>query len=283
MNAPLNTLVDEDESMKRRGELRIAWRYENPSTANQTADRSGPIFGHTFDLSSRLSPPVSIDENTCWVRYPAVDRKNATFHDSTRSRRAMKRWTNLLFSADSYNYDTLYAHIAKMLENPQYNCNLPSENRTVLRIALVSIASGLWTGNLFAFLIKLRILLRNHCATCFITIQPKLLEVSWSVELSFRFVCVLNFCAFQNPKDLCRIEHLSDTVIELKSLLNDGNPSYEDYDGLVILKKLPSGNSWAPIIPETNDWAFKMRKNRFIVEVSFLLCELNCFRSEEHT
>lgn len=66
-----------------------------------------------------------------------------------------------------------------------------------------------------------------------------------------------------------RCEHFCDTVIEMKSFVYDGNVAYSDYEGLLILKKLPVINTWCPSIPDSNDWAFKLKKKRFIIEVPF--------------
>lgn len=70
---------------------------------------------------------------------------------------------------------------------------------------------------------------------------------------------------------LHRCEHFCDTVIEMKSFLYDANLAYSDYEGLLILKKLPVINAWCPTIPDSNDWAFKLKKKRFIIEVQFFM------------
>jgi len=272
--------LEEETESEKKGELRIAWRYEN-SSANQISTRNVPIFGHTYDLSSRGASPLTYyltfhGEVNYWTQFPDSDRENYELHMIMFV--TLKQWEVIhltFFSffcvADLHNYDTLYDYIRKVLEDRKYDYSLPSENRTVLRIGIVSLGTGLWIGNIYAFLIKLRYLLRNFGATCFISIQPKLFEVSSSliicVPLSVRSKNEILVIMFQNTKDVSRIEHLCDAAIQLKSLLNEGNPIYKDYDGLVILKKLPSMSSWAPVIPETNDWAFKLRKTRFIVEV----------------
>lgn len=71
----------------------------------------------------------------------------------------------------------------------------------------------------------------------------------------------------QDLKILHRCEHLCDTVVQLKSLINNGNMAYSDYQGLVILKKLPIINTWTFSVPESNDYAFKIKKKHFIIEV----------------
>lgn len=75
------------------------------------------------------------------------------------------------------SYDNLLAYIKNIVEDSKYNFSAPVQDRTVLRIALISLATGSWSGNIHTFLIKLRFLLRNVCATCFISIPPHLFAV----------------------------------------------------------------------------------------------------------
>lgn len=91
-------------------------------------------------------------------------------------------------------------------------------------------------------------------------------------DLSFFFSNIFylgRFFLFQFNYMLHRCEHVCDTVIRLQSLVNEGNPAYSDYSGLLILEKLPIINSWNSYIPETNDWAFTLKKRKhFLIEVN---------------
>lgn len=79
MNVPIGAFMDNDELSERKGELRIAWRYGNSTSTNQMTDRSGPIFGHTFDLSThrRIVHLVSSNEINYWIDdFSEGDRKS---------------------------------------------------------------------------------------------------------------------------------------------------------------------------------------------------------------
>lgn len=80
-----------------------------------------------------------------------------------------------------------------------------------------------------------------------------------------------------------RCEHLSDYVIQLETLANNSNPAYSEYNGLLAILKLAAVNTLASHVPETRDWAFKLRRKRFIIEVNLIMnnyintkyCEVN--------
>ncbi|XKL61274.1 hypothetical protein PGB90_008331 [Kerria lacca] len=195
--------------------LRIAWRYQN--LPNDTINLNTSIFGNTYDMSTKIKK--------------CVIEKALIYH-----------WNSYCVE---FSYEKLFAYIKNVIEESQCSTYAPVPNRTVLRIALFSLGTALWKGNLIKFLIKLRFLLRNSCASCFITLPTHLLK---------------------DLKILHRCEHLCDTVVQLKSLINNGNMAYSDYQGLVILKKLPIINTWTFSVPESNDYAFKIKKKHFIIE-----------------
>ncbi len=54
------------------------------------------------------------------------------------------------------------------------------------------------------------------------------------------------------------------------------NPLYQEYSGLLKVIKLPSlsrMNLEPASRPLTADWAFKVRRKQFIVQVSFITCK----------
>ncbi|XP_065206396.1 elongator complex protein 4 isoform X2 [Planococcus citri] len=207
--------VDTEDDLPMSGELKIAWRYRDQT--QESSEPGATLFGHTYDLTKRFDKSV-------------LDKIH------------LNSWVN---SEEKCAYDDLFNFLRDIVQDTKYSFNAPVENRTVLRIALHLLGNMFWTGDFIKFLIKLRVLLRNTCSTCFITVQPNL---------------------FEKKHELHRSEHLSDTVIRLQSLLNDGNPLYSDYDGLLFLEKLPAINSWNCYIPESNDWAFKSKKRHFRIE-----------------
>lgn len=70
-------------------------------------------------------------------------------------------------------------------------------------------------------------------------------------------------------------------MLKLVSLVNSEDRSLSEYHGLLTIKKLPAVNSLAFHIPPGTDWAFKLRKRRFIIEVSLnLRIDLSFFLSK---
>lgn len=68
-----------------------------------------------------------------------------------------------------------------------------------------------------------------------------------------------------------RIEHMSDIAIRLESFAGSAketNPLFKDYHGLLHIKKLPALNTLTPHCLEFRDLAFKLRRKKFIIEVS---------------
>ncbi|KAK7601061.1 hypothetical protein V9T40_008502 [Parthenolecanium corni] len=203
-------------------QLRIAWRYQDlPSKLPSNA----PVFGNTYNLGNSMMKSE-------------LEKVNIDHWNSRKS---------------DHSYDDLLAYLKKHVDDAKYNLSVPVENRTVLRVALCSLGTASWVGDIVKFLINLRILIRNSCVTCLITVPTGLFQ---------EFM-------------LHRCEHFCDTVIEMKSFLYDANLAYSDYEGLLILKKLPVINAWCPTIPDSNDWAFKLKKKRFIIERLHISPELN--------
>uniref|UniRef100_A0A1B6EFV3 Elongator complex protein 4 n=1 Tax=Clastoptera arizonana TaxID=38151 RepID=A0A1B6EFV3_9HEMI len=121
--------------------------------------------------------------------------------------------------------------------------------KTVLRVAIHSLGSPLWPdadSKLPRFFYCLKAIMRSAYAACVVTIPSRLLQKS--------------------TVDHC--EHLSDNAVLLESLANNPNPLFSEYSGLLKLCKLSAINTLATHVPETRDWAFKLRKRRFIIEVS---------------
>lgn len=68
-----------------------------------------------------------------------------------------------------------------------------------------------------------------------------------------------------------RIEHMSDIAIRLESFAGSAketNPLFKDYHGLLYINKLAALNTLAPQCPQFRDLAFKLRRKKFIIEVS---------------
>lgn len=64
---------------------------------------------------------------------------------------------------------------------------------------------------------------------------------------------------------------MSDVAIRLESFAGSAketNPLFKDYHGLFHIKKLPALNILAPHSLEFRDLAFKLRRKKFLIEVS---------------
>jgi len=157
-------------------------------------------------------------------------------------------------SPDGDDYDALFSKLHAHIQKQGHSKRHPHQRRTVLRIVLHSLGSPLWQGSkgLPNFLLKLRHLLQSAFACALITIPSDLLEPS-----------VVETC-----------EHLSDTVVRLQSLANNPNPAYSEYNGLLTVVKLACLNTLTAHVPDNRDWAFKLRKRRFVVEKLHLPPEL---------
>ena len=74
---------------------------------------------------------------------------------------------------------------------------------------------------------------------------------------------------FQNQNVILKSEQICDYVIRLKTLSDNKNSLFNDYNGLLNIAKLPSLNTIAFHVPESIEWGYKIRKQKLIIEVCF--------------
>ncbi|CAH0389351.1 unnamed protein product [Bemisia tabaci] len=153
---------------------------------------------------------------------------------------------------EEISYDDLIKAIHKKIQAGGFLSSLPMPRKNVLRISLHNIGSPLFVGDIAKFFYELRSLMKHSNAVCCVSIPTHLLE----------------------EKEISACEHLSDSVLKLVSLVNSEDRSLSEYHGLLTIKKLPAVNSLAFHIPPGTDWAFKLRKRRFIIEKFHLPPEL---------
>lgn len=153
----------------------------------------------------------------------------------------------------------VYNHLLKQLQGKirdnGHFVDQSSIRKSVLRVAVDRLGTPLWPDvdtEVPRFLYCLRAILRHAYSSCIITLPTSILKDE-TVE---------------------RCEYLSDYVIRLESLANNSNPAYSEYNGLLAIKKLAAINTLTPHVPETRDWAFKLRRKRFIIEKLHLPPEL---------
>ncbi len=129
-----------------------------------------------------------------------------------------------------------------------------TKEKTILRIGIHALSSPLWSGNgqdLFMFLHALRGLLRSSLAVCMITCPSYLFHTSWSKKL----------------------EHLVDGVVQFQSFTGNGGKvpeTFQEYDGLFMVKKLPHLNSLVAPHPESLKYIFRLGRRKLHLDIPHL-------------
>ncbi|XP_060070767.1 elongator complex protein 4-like [Ylistrum balloti] len=239
------TTPEEDGSEK----MSIAWRYQhlpkfqsNPSTIK---------FGHYYDLTKVMDPDlVSSCNRTCIGQ---VDLEKCDSNNVMNPR---------------YRY--LLKTIKEKIDSGGFSTAQAQEKRNILRIGIHSLGSPQWGESggfcdnhedfdysLPRFLLALRSILRTAFSVCMITIPTHL---------------------FQSAAFVSRLERLCDTVVHLESFAGsdkEKNPAYKEYHGLFHIHKLPRLNTLTSHMPDTMDFAFKLRRKKFTIEKLHLPPELS--------
>ncbi|XP_059482829.1 elongator complex protein 4 [Neocloeon triangulifer] len=232
-NVPENS-----KQVSESSDMKIAWRYQHmPNNSSDRSNRSVQ-FGHHFDLSRNLVPEVlSSIKLTRWSGGPVK-------HDKTAEDVLSPEIQTLLESVKN----SLAEH------NCWVQCNVsggePVKQRTVLRMAILSLGSPLWeikSEKIPVIFYALRAILRASCAVCLVTIPSH----------------------FFNAATISRCRQISDYSIQLIPAIHiDGkvNPLLSGQDGLFKINKLPSINTITPYKPATLDLGFKVRRKKFCIE-----------------
>lgn len=221
-------------------EMKIAWRYQNMKLVN-SSPAEDHMFGHFYDLRKSMQPDLLKDADIKQWHESNLQEQNNTF--------------------ENIAYTDLLRTIQEMLHDGQYFISDTPNEKRILRIAIHCLGSRLWlsdaeessTRDLLKFLYCFRALLRNSYAVGVITVP------------------VNNFD--NNDAFVERIEHMSDIAIRLESFAGSAketNPLFKDYHGLLHIKKLPALNTLTPHCLEFKDLAFKLRRNKFIIEILHL-------------
>jgi len=95
------------------------------------------------------------------------------------------------------------------------------------------------------------------------------------------------YILFSQDTVIGRLEHMSDIVIKLESFAGSAketNPLFKEYHGLLHMRKLPALSTLAPHCPIHRDLVFKLRRKKFLIEVSrfhstikFHKVDVNCY------
>ncbi|XP_061195108.1 elongator complex protein 4-like [Saccostrea echinata] len=237
-------LPDQAENMK------IAWRYQH-LPANQTSHSSSK-FGHYYDLTKVMDTQL-------------ISAINPTLIGSEDLEIGCKGCEDL-----NPKYKYLLKRIKEEIDSGHFSTTEQTDKRNILQIGVHSLGSPQWDecGGLAAnqedidyslprFLLALRVLMRSAFATCMITMPTHL---------------------FQIPGFVGRLRKMCDTVLHLDSFAGsdkEKNPAYKEYHGLFHIVQLPRLNSLLCHMPDTLDFAFKLRRKKFTIEKLHLPPELS--------
>jgi len=187
------------------------------------------------------------------VSSPGIDAKTSIDEEDI-SKASIRHWKPS--SADVFS--DLVSSLYKLIEEKGLFADEKSvrPKGTLLRVIVHGLGSAFWKqpqSELPSLFYRLRVL-AHHSHTAIVVTVPKYLIIE--------------------PSYLRRCQHLSDYVIELESLNEDTNPLFSEFNGLVNFVKFPVINSLAASVPLVTDWAFKVRRKKFIIEKLHLPPEL---------
>nr|CAB3242323.1 putative elongator complex protein 4 [Phallusia mammillata] len=230
---PMPTTMEKVSREAGSGEMNIAIRYHDlPKAQKSVADVSR--YGHHFDLSKTMDALQLADKEVHSLNLlETIDKEIKDIFRYTLQQIKIKIDTNN-YAAPS---DTDVGN---------------EKNLNILRVAITNFGSPMWGENnsetaqkINKFLFCLRALARQSLMVCCITI-PTDLYTSTQVE-TFRQLC--------------------DCSVELQSFEGKKkNPLYKQYHGLLNMRKLLCLNSLLPYVPETLDFAFELKKTKFVIE-----------------
>lgn len=225
-------------------QMQIAWRYQNLKVVD-TSPSGGQVFGHFYDLTKTMDKElIGKADIRHWYDDNCPTRDGA-FKNNT--------------------YSSLLTCIQESLRKGQYSVSETPAKRQVLRIAIHSLGSRLWSSDsetdsnqdLLKFLYHFRALLRYNYAVAIVTVPTECFDNSTGI--------------------VEQIEHLSDAAIKLESFAGshkETNPLFRDYHGLLHLQKMFALNTISPHEPDSRDLVFKLRRKKFVIEVLHLPPEL---------
>ncbi|XP_011412257.4 elongator complex protein 4 [Magallana gigas] len=230
--------------------MKIAWRYQHLPASQ--AGHSSSKFGHYYDLTKVMEPQLISSVNPALVGIEELERECKECKDLN----------------PKYKY--LLKRIKEEIDRGHFSTTEQTDKRSILRIAVHSLGSPLWDecGGLASnqedldyslprFLLALRVLMRSAFAVCMITIPTHL---------------------FQIPGYVGRLRKMCDTVLHMDSFAGsdkEKNPAFKEYHGLFNIVQLPRLNSLLCHMPDTLDFAFKLRRKKFTIEKLHLPPELS--------
>nr|CAI5821460.1 unnamed protein product [Callosobruchus analis]CAI5830559.1 unnamed protein product [Callosobruchus analis] len=224
--------------------LQIAFRYQNlPSHNSDYGSKEIKHIGHTYDLSKNML-------------FSDIENSDICYWTGQRIENGTKTYSNPA-------YNELLKSIKNKIKEGKFFLKDSPEKRSILRIGIHSLGSPMWlphrkslhsidsTRDLDKFIFCLRALVRSAYAVAMITVPTHLYH-----EIS-----------------LDRCIHSSDIAIRLQAFSGtelENNQSLSEYHGFFYLTKLAAMNSLVSKHPGPVEYAFKLRRKRFSIEVLHL-------------
>ncbi|XP_078335032.1 elongator complex protein 4-like isoform X1 [Crassostrea virginica] len=242
--------INKANSAEQPENMKIAWRYQH-LPGNQLGHSSSK-FGHYYDLTKVMDPQLLTSIKPVLIGPEDLERGCNQCQELN----------------PKYKY--LLTRIQKEIEQGGHSTTQHTDRRNILRIAVHSLGSPQWDEcggldhshedtdfSLPRFLLALRVLMRSAFAVCLITIPTHL---------------------FQIPGYVGRLRKMCDTVLLMESFAGsdkEKNPAFKEYHGLFHIVQLPRLNSLLSHMPDTLDFAFKLRRKKFTIEKLHLPPELS--------
>ncbi|CAH1119145.1 unnamed protein product [Phaedon cochleariae] len=222
--------------------MRIAFRYQNLPTTDSSNSNMNNI-GHNYDLSKNMS-------------FSDIENSDISYWTGQRIENGTKTYSNPA-------YNELLKSIKNKIKEGKFFLKDRPDRRSVLRIGVHSLGSPMWlphrkslhsidaTRDLDMFIFCLRALVRSAYSVAVITIPTHLYH-----EIS-----------------LDRCIHSSDIAMRLQAFSGtelENNQTLSDYHGFFYLTKLAAINSLASRHPGSVEYAFKLRRKKFSIDVLHL-------------
>lgn len=232
-------------------DMKIAWRYQSLKECDSTVRRADSVLlpvtplGHSFDLGRKHGElPKLMAERTLLIDLARLDAPCAY----------QAVWTAINDAVRKNQRFGLGRLVVGSLGAPGYwNCTCDTAQ-----------CGPVWLMRRVSHLIQETE--TTHPVVVLATIP--------AAHLSTQSI-LMHGTEHTPPSWTAAVENVSDAVLELKPLAGitrksdpvGGNSLLRDYDGFLVLRKpLRRTSSLRPILPETQNLAFKIKRRRFVVE-----------------
>lgn len=245
---PEPIFTNKDPTNLSQERLKIAWRYQALPQMNSSFGQPSD-YGHHYDISKpmNLARLRKCDYTSLNLKEAYLEHRSGEF--------------NML--------QCVMKKIHQYILDNDFGVKDGKQPSNLLRVLIPNFGSPLWgklcSSDIVQFLLCLRTLIRNSLAVCVLS-SPTHIQDEAVVQL---------------------MRHHVDTVIGLTDFgMDKRNPLYKEYHGLLKIHKLPILNTLLPVMPDTLDLAFKLRRKKFSIERLHLppdIAETAQHKSDRHT